>query len=441
MSLRSRLVRWLRRPSPLDREAPRRAPLPPVSPGPRKTAWLVVAPGDASSEHNRRACRIAEALARRGLETSFVSRGPCAVPPTPGAGLRVVPNWDLSEQKAAYRDCVDRVRVLVSVADAESVALARELASRGARITYDAPRPPTLPAPATSYEAQTERALVDHVEDLVASDTRTARHLMVQAGGNRLVHVVASPGSSQEADRAAGSLVELGGRPSVAVLLAAPGTAGGGLAVAESFLAAREGEGGLPYHLAVVVDGREPAEALEELEDQGRIRLLRSARAGREAAWELGAAATRSELVALVDGGCRPDGSGWLRSALEVLASGREIGAVGTRSAWPGERLGATVADASSRPTTIDFRGMVLPRAVLRRCGGLERPPALAGLAAVDFCLAIHDLGLGVVDRDAPGLELAADGPRAREPEPGALRALRLRWAHHPDYFRSSGGA
>lgn len=223
----------------------------------------------------------------------------------------------------------------------------------------------------------------------------------------------------------------------MAVLLAALGRVDDVQPVAERFLADREQEGGIPYHLAVVVDGREPAGPLEELEEQGRIRLLRSARDGREAAWELGAAATRSEIIALVDESCRPGGPGWLRSSLDILSDRREVGAVGIGSAWPAPVPGAPVGGAPHLPATADFRGMVLPRAVLRRCGGLERPPALAGLAAVDFCLAVHDLGLGVAHRDDPGLELAAGSPRASRPGEEALRALRRRWAHHPGYFRS----
>jgi hypothetical protein len=82
--------------------------------------------------------------------------------------------------------------------------------------------------------------------------------------------------------------------------------------------------------------------------------------------------------------------------------------------------------------------GLVVPRAVLARCGGFDEDLAPAGLAAVDLCFRIRDLGLRVDVCDDLDLEAITSGDEIALDRRGE-RAWRVRWAHRPAYL--AGGA
>lgn len=432
----SLLVRLLRRSGARRAAGPGAAPAEQVSPGARREQWLVV--GVGAGTHHVRAVRLAEALADRGLPTTFVARDAGPEEPSERNGLACV-SWSLPELRRTFTGGSDRLRVLLGVADAETIALARDLGAHGARVAYDAPSPAVVPAPTLSYDAETEQALVDAVEDLVGADKRTARHLSAQAGGGRLVHVIADPESPGGWGAAANVLVDAGARPSAVVLLATGRDRAETLAAARAFEAAR-GDGA--YRLVVIASGAsDPAgEALDEMEEGGTLRVLRSARPGRAAAWNLGLSATRSEIVVFAHASQRPDGAGWLAPALAGLTTRRELGAVGTRSRVPLGAVGEGSARAGPealRVAALDGLGLVAHRSVLRRVGGFDESADLGELSCLDLSFRIRDLGLG--------LELCPDlGLRGGEYEaadtPGAERALRARWSSRPAYLAGRPG-
>ncbi len=421
------LVRVLRaRRAPASRPRPAR-PAPPVSPGRCEDVWLVVAPGGGDGPHQARAVRFAQALAAQGLATTFVARHAGGARPESGAKLRVVDQWSLADLSGSFVGCPDRVRVVLGVADAETIALARDLGADGARVAYDGPAPMVVPAPALSYDAETERALVAGVEDLIAADTRTARHLGAQAGGGRLVHVLAD----DETDPAR-RLCEVAPGPSVAVLLTSGPEASQTLDAVDQFVTAR-GDGA--YRLVVVASAADPAApALEALEEDGRLHLLRSAREGLAAAWDLGLSATRSEVVALVHAGQRPDGPGWLAVALEALAEHREVGAVGRHALDVDARF--TTGGMESSVVALDPAGLVARRGVLRRAGGVGGEADLGALAPIDLGFRMRDLGVRLAHCSALGVR--GDEPMAVG-TPAQRRELRRRWAHRPGYLGGPG--
>jgi len=427
----------VRRRAPSHEKRRHRAPAGPVEAGPRGVQWLVVAPGDGS--HHRRAVRLAGALADQGVATTLVARRPGDANRAPGGEVRVLRGWNLAELRAAFSAGVDRRCVLIGVADAETMALARDLGRYGARILYDAPSPAVVPAPTLSYDAETERALVATVDDLIGGDLRTARHLSAQAGGGHLVHVLASPEDAGGWSGAARTLIDLTARPTAVVLLATGTDRAASVDAAAAFAAARS-DGA--YRLVVVAGAHDPAgDALDAMEEEGRLRVLRSARPGRLAAWNLGIAATRSELVALVHSSHRPDGIGCLAPALEVVAARREIGAVGLRPVRPpgvARDPDARLGEEGLRVAALDGLGLVAPRSVLRRAGGFDESPELGTFASVDLSFRIRDLGLGLALCPALGLRGGdVDEPGTR----GAARELRRRWSDRPRYLAGDAGS
>ncbi|MDG2305478.1 MAG: hypothetical protein P8R42_12690 [Candidatus Binatia bacterium] len=424
----SLLARVFRRSSSsrvIDRKSP---PAAAVAAGARTEEWLVVGNG------GERAAHLASALAASGRATTYVSREADGGAPPAAEGLRVLSSWDLSALREDYMGRTNRLRVLVGVADAETIALARDLAEYGARVAYDAPAPTgDLPGP-LSYDAQTERALIDTVEDLVGSDARTMRHVSVQAGGRRLVHMVPDAGDPAAWAAAADSLAALAPRPSVSVLLATGPDPVATIEAVNAFEAARS-DGA--YRLAVIAAARDPAsDALDELEEEGRVTLYRSARDGRVAAWNLGLSATRSEIVALAHASQRPDGAGWLTPALEALATQRETGAVGLRPLLPPGALGevkSRLGAEALRVAALDGLGLVAPRAVLRRVGGFDESLEPGGLSAVELSFRIRELGFGLALCPPLGLR---GGERDDAPTDRLLeKELRRRWSHRRDYL------
>lgn len=421
----SLLARLLRRSAPRRSSASGADPMPPVEPGPRREEWLVVGGGGAAA----RAPALARSLAASGLDTTYVARTPDDVAVAAGGGLHVR-DWRLDALRRDLTTRVDRVRALLCVADAETIALARDLAAAGVRVAYDVPPREGPPPGPLSYAAQTERALVDAVEDLVAVDAKTARQASALAGGRRLVHVVPD-GDGGDGSASASTLVASGGRPSVTALLATGTDAAETCEAVEAFLAARS-DGA--YRLAVVARADDPAsETLDAMEEDGRIELFRSARPGRAAAWNLGLSATRSEIVALVHTSQRPDGVGWLAPALEALAAARDLGAVGLRARRPPGVVGREPDRMGSlRVPALDALGLVAPRGVLRRLRELDEDLVADDLFALDASFRVRDLGLALALCPPLGLRggVGEGGDAA-----AAARDLRRRWRHRPTYL------
>ncbi len=424
------LTRLLRRSGPkesVDRNVP---PAEPTAAGPRREDWLVVGCGTSA----KRSSALARGLAERGHQTTFVARDSTGRLPDTSERLRVLERWSLPALRSECAQGVDRLRVLLGVADAETIALARDLAGFGARVAYDAPAPSGPPRGPLSYDAQTERALVDTVEDLVGADSRAARHLLSVAGGGRLVHVVPDAEDAPGWGRSAGILVDLAARPSTTVLLVTATDAEQTLAAVSAFESARA-DGA--YRLAVVAGVQDPAsDALDVMEEEGRIALFRSARPGRAAAWNLGLSATRSEFVALVHASQRPDGARWLVPAIEALAAGRELGAVGLKARLPPSALGerrSRLGEEALRVAALDGLGLVAPRSVLRRAGGFDEKLEPGGLSAIDLSFRIRDLGLAVAL--CPALGLRGGEGESQAPSPATEKALRRRWSHRRAYL------
>jgi len=422
------VARWLRRGAPKDKIDRRAAPAEPVRPGARREDWLVV--GRDPGDHRARA--LARGLAANGHETTYVARADGEPAAEEGSRVRVLP-WQLARVRKEYEHHVDRLRVLLSVADAETIALARDLGQSGARVAYDAPAPTGAPAGPLSYDAQTERALVDGVEDLIGLDAKAARHLSSLAGGGRLVHMLPDAEDEEGWRGRARTLADLAARPSVTVCLVTGPDREETLEAVRAFEAARS-DGA--YRLAVVAQAVDPAsDDLDALEEEGRIAVFRSARPGRAAAWNLGVSATRSEYVALVHASQRPDGAGWLRAALEALGAGRELGAVGLRARRPPGVVGEVASRLGSeamRVAALDAVGLVAPRSSLRRVGEIEEGLEPGGLFALDLSFRIRDLGLSLALCPALGLRGAAPAP---ESDPAAERELRRRWSHRRAYL------
>lgn len=423
------LARLLRRSAPKDRIDRSAPPADPVSPGPRRDTWLVV----QQRADEERGLGLAAALGASGHPTAVVAREGAFDPATLGGGVESRP-WDM----AALRQWtgVDRLRVLLRVVDAETIALARDLGALGARVAYEAGAPEGgLPGP-LSYDGQTERALIDGVEDLVGTDTKAARYLSSVSGGGRIVHVVADAQDEAGWSASAAALADLALRPSVTVLLATGQDADETMEAVEAFSAARS-DGA--YRLAVVAAAQDPAsERLDTAEEEGQIALFRSARPGRAAAWNLGLSATRSEYVAFAHTGQRPDGAGWLRPALEALATSREIGAVGLTARVPPRVLGSVperLGAEALRVGALEAVGLVAPRGVIRRAGGLVESLEDGGLHSIDLSFRIRDLGLELAL--CPALGLRGGAPRA-ESSREAEAELRRRWSHRRAYLDAS---
>ena len=414
------LVRLLRR-SPSRPAAAIAPPADPVPPGRRREEWLLI----AGTERNERTEGLARSLAREGHATTLVSRG--SSPGEPDPNLELVDALDLSRLRSHFSGRVDRVRVVVSSAEAETIALARDLSAYGARIAYDAPpREGPLPGP-LSYDAQTERALLDTVDDLVAEDGKVARQISAVAGGTRIVHVVPSLAGEESTEAVAAALQRLSARPLVMVLLATGPERSETLDAVEAFHGAAE-DGA--YRLAVVASAADPAsDELDEREERGDLTLLRSARPGRWAAWNLGLSATRSEIVVFADPMVRPTAVGWLAPALNSLAGGRELAAVGLRGRdVPGAtRRGMDVA-------ALDARGLVAMRAALRRVEGFDVSLGSTALCDVDLSFRFRDLGLRL--GWCPELGLKRTSPEGDHEDLSAEAGeLRRRWAHRPGYL------
>lgn len=425
------LARLLRR-STSQEQIDRGPPGDPVTPGPRQEKFLVVAP----TAGDRRGVGLARALSASGYSTTLVPRaGPPGSEGSEG-GFTSRP-WSLATLRSAFSNEIDRVRVVLMVVDAETIALARDLSALGARVAYDAPAPAGGPPGPLSYDAQTERALVDAVEDLVGADARAARHLSSTAGGGRIVHVVPNADDDSGWMTSAGALVDLAARPAVTVLLKTGERSEETTEAVEAFIAARS-DGS--YRLTVVASADDPAsDRLDEIEEAGQITLLRSARPGRAAAWNLGLSATRGEYVAFVDAAQRPDGAGWLRSALEALRGARDLGAVGLSARVPPGVVGGSprgIGAEALRVGGLETVGLVAPRAVLRRAGGLVESLEAGSLHSLDLSFRIRDLGFQLALCPALGLRGAVPSVEtSREAE----SELRRRWSHRPRYLDGSG--
>ncbi|MBM4267454.1 MAG: hypothetical protein FJ144_12720 [Deltaproteobacteria bacterium] len=432
---RAFLARLLGRSRGRGSRAGERGPAAPLAPpGPREDHWLVVATGEAVT--SRRSVRIAEALARTGAPVAWAgrvatnARGSFEAPAGP---VQVIDSWSVASLRLRVAATDARVRLLLAGADGETVAIAREGRARGARIAYDA----SLTPGRGTYEIETERALVSDADDLIAADVRLARHLSGLAGGRRLVHVLGDPGGDPDGDgwdSIARSLVTIGAAPTTTVVFAAASAPDATVATVEAFVAARVDTA---HRIAVVIGADDPVdEKLAARESSGEIQILRSARPGRLAAWNLGVVATGGEIVVLADSSVRPRASGWLDAAVARLRAHREIGAVGLRALRPpgAGSSGLDGRDAGSRVAALDASGLVAPRAVLARCGGFDEDLTFDRLAAVDLSFRIRELGLRVDVCDALGLEAVA-APAEIELDRRAEKAWRARWAHRPAYL------
>ena len=373
--------------------------------GVRERRWLVLSPLTSPVAADQRAgvqrcVALARALARRGERVTFAAR-PSRLPgPEPRGFLPAeveVVDRGLPTLRAWLRGRDERLRILVVAPDSEAFALCREARASGGRVLYDKGESWAGRGDTAWYEPETERALIEVADDLVA----TTRALGAQlAAGGRPVHLLPDAG---DWEARAASLIEISEVPTITVIVVC-GPAGASIATCvDSLVAARTS----PGCRVLVIDDGAPRSSLEPLaarEREGELAILGNPRRGASAARNLGLRASGGEMVVFLDSDQRALGPGWLDPAFEILLRRREIGAVARNAAPDLSYLGSS--------------GLVVPRAVLAKTGGFDEAYASPLLAAADLSFRIRRAGYALAH--CPGLGMARD---PWEPRPPALGA------------------
>jgi hypothetical protein len=375
----------------------------PAADGPPAERWLLLAPRE---EAEARVREWAVGLRQAGCEVLLASDREHALD---SAGVAVVPFATVA-WRPLLGDPTKRLRVLVTVPDAASVAFAREAHTSGARVIYDKIPPERFRAVPRAFHPDDERALVVVADDRVAPDRATLRVLASLAGSGRIVHNFAD---AAEAGRAFPAMLE---KPSVVVVLADDGPPEVTGATIDRL---REARGFFAYRIAVVV-GPEEGPALKALlarEEAGEILLLRDPRASLVSALAMGARATGSEVLVFLRTGQFPRDAEWLSTALAQLYRHAAIGAL---------QIGESEPAAGVEPAVLPLPGLVLRRAAYRDAGGLEDTIASPAGAAIDFSLRLQHRGFRL--EHAPDAALAGASGRPALPE-ADHKALRARWS------------
>lgn len=382
----------------------------PVRPGPVAERWVLLAP---CSEAEERVVSWAAGLREAGCEVLVALPEGSTLT---AAGTELVP-LKIAALRPLLAATDQRLRVLVTVPDACSVAFAREAHVAGARVVYDKIAPNRFTPGARAFHLDDERALVLVADDRVAPDRATVRLLASLAGSGRIVHEFAD---ATAAGRAFPALVA---RPSIMVVVADAGSPEETGATIEALHAMR----GTAAYRIVVVMGPEEGPALKGMlarEEAGEILLLRDPRASLVSALAMGARATGSEVLVFLRAGQLPTSNEWLETAAAQLYGDAALGAL---------QLGESAKSIAA--PVLPLPGLVLRRAVFRDTGGFTEGLGSAPGGALDFSLRLVRRGfrlaqLGQAVRSGGDLRPAlADAERKK---------LRAHWSATPEALRAA---